>query len=293
MAQGKGSGLARRVLNPVIRKASKLDVVKRMARSGEYQRYRDLFVMNNQSTEHDAREREEIVRRFEKIDESVPIASTPVEGLMLAEIMLSLDCPGDVVECGCFSGGSSAKLSIVAEVTGRKLVVCDSFEGLPEVDEDNLNDFHARRSSDWVTPWTAGRYASRMEQVQDNVRQYGCVDVCSFVKGWFCDSLTDENLPQCVAMAFVDVDIASSARDCIVPLWPLMPEKSVFVSHDVAYIKVMQTFYDRDLWENVLKDWPPIFFGAGFGMGDLAPHVGFAVKGNASAEYINTLTLEK
>jgi len=41
--------------------------------------------------------------------------------------------PGVLVECGCYQGGSSAKLCLVAAMTARKLYVCDSFQGLPEV----------------------------------------------------------------------------------------------------------------------------------------------------------------
>ena len=89
------------------------------------------------------------------------------------------------------------------------------------------------------------------------------------------------------------MDLASSARDCIVALWPRIEQGGVFASHDVAYIKVMQTLYDRALWTDVLKDFPPVFFGAGFGLGDLAPNLGYAVKGPITAEYLNTLTLEK
>lgn len=38
---------------------------------------------------------------------------------------------GDVVECGCWKGGSTVNLSLVCAITGRKLKVYDSFEGLP------------------------------------------------------------------------------------------------------------------------------------------------------------------
>src|SRR5690606_19018518 len=43
--------------------------------------------------------------------------------------------PGVLVEAGCFKGGSTAKLSLLAELAGRELVVFDSFEGLPDNDE--------------------------------------------------------------------------------------------------------------------------------------------------------------
>jgi hypothetical protein len=125
------------------------------------------------------------------------------------------------------------------------------------------------------------------------VQRFGEIDVCHFTKGWFAETLTSLNLPDRVAMAFTDVDIASSARDCIIAVWPRLQHGGVFASHDVAYIKVMQTLYDRGLWTDVLKDFPPVFFGAGFGLGDFAPHLGYAVKGTVSPEYINNLTLEK
>ena len=38
---------------------------------------------------------------------------------------------GDVVECGTWKGGSAANLSLVCRIVGRKLLVFDSFEGLP------------------------------------------------------------------------------------------------------------------------------------------------------------------
>jgi O-methyltransferase len=42
---------------------------------------------------------------------------------------------GSVVEAGCYVGGSTTNLSIVCAMTGRKLLVFDSFQGLPEPEE--------------------------------------------------------------------------------------------------------------------------------------------------------------
>ena len=42
---------------------------------------------------------------------------------------------GCIVECGCYKGSSTAKFSLAAKYSGRKLVVFDSFEGIPENDE--------------------------------------------------------------------------------------------------------------------------------------------------------------
>ena len=52
---------------------------------------------------------------------------------------------GVVVECGCFMGGSTANLSLACEITGRRLIVYDSFEGLPP---PRGNDRFARAARD-------------------------------------------------------------------------------------------------------------------------------------------------
>ena len=286
-------GLGRRLIEPLLRRVRRLAIVRDLARAGEYERLRAAFIDNGRTSAVTVAQRAQLVRRFEQIDVTVPIASSPVEGLALAEAMMSLSCPGDVVECGCYSGGSTSKLSIVAGMTGRRLHVFDSFEGLPDVEDWNRRDYHSRHGRAWVTEWTAGRYTAALDSVRENVRRFGNIDVCHFTKGWFSETLTAAHLPDRIGMAFTDVDIASSARDCIVALWPRLQPGSVYASHDVAYIKVMQTLHDEALWTTVLKDFPPVFFGAGFGLGDLAPHLGYAVKGPVSAEYINGLTLEK
>src|SRR5262249_21421141 len=53
--------------------------------------------------------------------------------LVMAMKLLELppDVQGDVVECGCFKGAMTVNLSIVCQLTGRRLKVYDSFEGLP------------------------------------------------------------------------------------------------------------------------------------------------------------------
>ena len=286
-------GLGRRVVEPLLGRVRSLSVVRNLARSGEYHRLRGAFITNGHTSEVGVAQRQEIVRRFERIDANVPIASSPVEGLALAELMISMSCSGDIVECGCYSGGSTSKLSIVARITGRRLYVFDSFEGLPDVTASQRHDYHLRHGAAWVADWTAGRYSAPIDRVKENVERFGEIDVCSFTKGWFSDTLTATHLPDRVGMAFTDVDIASSARECITALWPRLERGGIYASHDVAYIKVMQTLQDPTLWTMVLKEFPPVFFGAGFGLGDLAPHLGYAVKGSVTAEYINGLTLEK
>src|SRR5581483_11105357 len=202
-------------------------------------RYEDLFLKSGESSRYDRSIRASILERFKRIDREMDIRTTPTDGLFLAEALLSIECPGAVVECGCFNGGSTAKLSIVAKMTGRGMFVFDSFEGLPEADAYNTFDLHARRSLAWVRNghWEVGQYAAALDVVKANIERYGEISVCTFIKGWFNETLEAELPPQ-IAFAFTDVDLSSSARECLLRIWPRLSEGGAFFSHDIAYIKV-------------------------------------------------------
>jgi O-methyltransferase len=263
---------------------------------GRYTSYpyqKNKFINNGENHRFDKSVRSEIISRFEQIDRNVPIGSTPTDAIFMAEMLLNMEGEGAIVECGCYAGGSTSKLSIIAKLLDRELVVFDSFEGLPVVEDYYLRDKHCRRGEEWVTDWSAGRYAARLDEVKGNVAQYGELSKCSFVKGWFSESLTAENLPMSIAFAFVDVDLANSARDCFVAIWPALAEKGIFVTHDTSYIKVLQEFYNPELWRK-LNSIPPILFGAGYGLSNESPHIGYMVKGDSlSPDYLKDLTLEK
>lgn len=303
--------LAERVFDiTVVRAARRIDALGKMAkhvvqrvpvRLGpayaarmKYEDMREIFIRNGQHGRYDRSVRDQLVTRFERIDREVKILTTPTDGLFLAEAILSLECDGAIVECGCFNGGSTAKLSIVAKAVGREVVVFDSFEGLPHTGSDESTDTHARQSSAWLTDWTPGRYAAQLDVVRATVERYGEISACTFVKGWFKDTLNDANLPARVALAFTDVDLASSARDCLTALWPRMAEGGVFFSHDIAFIKVLQGLTDERLWTERLRAPVPIIFGAGYGLCDASPHLGFFVKGKElTPEYLKSIMLEK
>ena len=257
-----------------------------------YAAMRELFIGAPDAPKPDAARRRTLVERFERIDAEMDVKSSPVEGLYLAEAALSLACEGDLVECGCYTGGSTAKLSIVAALTGRRLLAFDSFEGLPAPRPEEQRDLHVRRGARADHLWAAGEYTGTVEAVRANVARYGEIGCTSFVKGWFSDTLAP-GLPRAVALAFVDVDLASSAEECLRAIWPRLATGGVFFSHDAAYVKVLQALMDRTLWRDVLKEHPPVLFGAGFGLGDAAAHLAFAIKGDVDAEYIKSLTLNK
>ncbi len=262
-------------------------------RKDSYAYLKMKFVENGNLPGRDRSVRKSIIKKFEAIDKYIKTATTPADGLFLAEFVLSMKAEGDIVECGTYAGASAAKLSILAGLTGRKLYIFDSFKGLPEADETDITDFHARRSCEWITPWKKGRYSGDIKEVKSNIEKYGNIETCIFKKGFFSETLKASNLPGKIALSFVDVDIASSAKACIVSIWPRITPGGVYVSHDIAYLKVLDAILDKNLWESVLLEFPPVLFGAGFGLCDSAPHMGFFVKENRDPVYIKGLTIDK
>ena len=113
--------------------------------------------------------------------------------LLMAEEILRVPprLKGDVVECGCFCGASTASLSLACALTGRKLIVCDSFQGLPKPKAGEAYDIRADFEDYFI--WEEGEFGSEggLEGVKSNVAKFGNIEVCRFVEGYFSDSLPD------------------------------------------------------------------------------------------------------
>ena len=150
------------------------------------------------------------------------------------------DHSGVVLEAGCYKGGSTAKLSLCAALTGRRLVVFDSFEGIPENDEVQ-QDFTNTKSV-----FVKGQYAGSLEEVKRNIAEYGDPSVCEFVKGWFCDTLPGFKDP--IAVAYLDVDLVSSTRDCLKHLHPHLVQGGTIFSQDGHLSNVIALLTDDTFW---------------------------------------------
>ncbi len=202
---------------------------------------------------------------------SLECGHNPREALHILEEIIELpsETPGAVVECGAFLGGSTAKLSLAASLSGRKLIVCDSFEGLPQVGTVD----HMEQKPDFVT----GAYQGRLELVSANVSRLGSPECVEFVRGWYGQSLGQLS-GNPIACAFWDVDLHDSFRDCIRALWPEMtPGAKVFI-HDVDREGVLKAFSDPSWWHDEMHDEPPEVIGAHVGLSPLSPLIGYATK---------------
>lgn len=170
--------------------------------------------------------------------------------------------PGDVVECGCYLGGSSVNISLVCALAGRKLVICDSFEGLPEPrDYDRL---HANLHHGDADEYYKGRFAASLDVVTENIRRLGRLEVCEFVPGFFDQTLPTLNRK--LVMAFLDVDLIDSLKPCLIGIWPNMADRCRVYVHEAGSLSLVSLFFDHGWWNENLHEGAPGFVGSGSGL---------------------------
>jgi predicted O-methyltransferase YrrM len=127
----------------------------------------------------------------------------------------------------------------------------------------------------------AGEYAGSLEEVQRNVARVGELSVCTFVKGWFSDTLP--TLDVSPAFVFTDVDYVSSARDCLRHLWPRLRPGGVWFTHEAMFLTYVEGIMDPAFWLNELSEAPPVLIGGGSGLSAAAPSIAYFRKKAAQA----------
>ena len=192
------------------------------------------------------------VRRFRAI--SAAVDSPHEEGELLqytaALLRMPADLPGCLVEAGCYKGGSAAKISIVARHLGRELVLFDSFEGLPAVEENHRTSVFGR-----AVAFKQGDWCGTLDEVKRNITSHGEPSACRFVQGWFEDTMPAFDKP--IAAMYVDVDLASSTRTCLRHLYPLTSPGGLVYAQDGHLPLVLEVYEDAVFWADVLGQPPP------------------------------------
>jgi O-methyltransferase len=208
----------------------------------------------------DRRERWALLSRFARIQWASGIACGHRFGDLahIARTVLELRAGGRergvIVECGCWAGASTAKLSLVARRTGWKLYVADSFSGLPDPGPGDDPLFRT------------GLYRGSLESVRENVRRLGTLEPVTFLPGWFEETLPAFPEPE-IDIVFIDVDLQSSMRTCIRYLYPRLRPGGFFFTHEAHLESTAEAFGDRDWWRSEMGSEPPPLVGAGRGLG--------------------------
>ncbi len=201
-----------------------------------------------------------ILARLKTISRHVDCPHNASHALAFGVEILSLppSVPGCIVEAGCYKGGSTAKFSIFAKIAGRSLAVFDSFEGLPDNQEAHDKSVLGHSIEGW---FEKGKFRGALEEVQRNIRQYGEIEVCRFIQGWFEDTMPGFAEP--IAAAYLDVDLASSTRTCLKHLYPLLSPGGALFSQDGDFPLVIEVFRDERFWKNEVGCARPAIEGLG------------------------------
>jgi len=200
----------------------------------------------------DVKERRKIIQNFKTISQNVPCPHNMSHVLTFVVEMMKYcktypESKGVFVEAGCFKGGSTAKFSLVSKLLNRKMVIYDSFEGIPENKEKHQKSIFGYSIEKW---FNEGSFSGGLSEVQDNVRTYGDISICSFVKGWFNETMPESDCPtRNIAGAYIDVDLASSTKTCIKYLYPRLLPGGFLVSQDGDFPLVIEVFNDDKFWE--------------------------------------------
>lgn len=145
--------------------------------------------------------------------------------LEIARECLTVD--GDFVELGCYRGDTSLSLAELfveksVEKPVKKLWIYDSFEGLPGKSKED--------ESEVGKEFQQGELAVTKREVKARFLRAG-LPVPVIKKAWF-NELTEADLPEKIAFAFLDGDLYESIRDSLRLVEDKVSKGSVIMVHD-------------------------------------------------------------
>jgi O-methyltransferase len=144
------------------------------------------------------------------------------------------DIRGDIVECGCYKGGSSAVLRL-GMGSGRKLWIYDSFKGMPETCE--LDGEEAKE-------YVGTCLATKGDVLEILIATGARPDEFVIVEGLFEDTFR-KKLPEQVALLHCDADWYQSVTMVLETIYPLMPQGACIILDDFGFWEgCRQAFYD-------------------------------------------------
>lgn len=203
-------------------------------------------------------ERQVLLKQLDVINDNVECPHTLDQILAYITHILCLpsDTRGVVVEAGCFKGGSSSKFSLAADHMNRTFLIFDSFQGIPNNEEaHDVNIFGGS------VGFVKGDYSGSLNEVRDNITQFGKVDCCEFVPGWFDDTLPHFN--KAIDCIYLDVDLVSSTKTCLKYLYPLLRPGGSLFSQDGHLPLVLELLDNDQFWEEEIGCTKPQMIGLG------------------------------
>lgn len=155
----------------------------------------------------------------------IPIA-TYIDNLLLCDSINSID--GCIVECGVWRGGMIAGIYDYT-IKKRKCILFDSFEGLPDVKE---NDGEAAKI--WQEMNTGVGLDNCKAEVlfAEKAMKLANSKNHSIVQGWFDFTIPNTKISEPIAILRLDGDWYDSTMVCLENLYPLVAENGIIIIDD-------------------------------------------------------------
>ncbi|SPN79202.1 Macrocin O-methyltransferase [Brazilian cedratvirus IHUMI] len=170
---------------------------------------------------------------------------------------------GDFLEAGVWRGGACifAKGVIDAYSEKRKVILADSFEGLPPPDPKYVHD----RGAVWHL---MTNLAVSEEQVRDNFQKFSLLDdQVVFLKGFFEDTLFSPSLPfEKLSVLRLDGDMYSSTIQTLQALYDKVSPGGFIIVDDYLSCPGCKRAVDdfrkeRDITDEIVEiDWTGVFW---------------------------------
>lgn len=125
---------------------------------------------------------------------------------------------GDFAELGVYRGNSAAILAHFAGITGRRAYLLDTFEGFDERDLESPAQANAFRETS----------LSRVK------RKIGNDAACTYVPGYFPESVTPEIAAAKFAFVHLDCDLYKPMRDALNFFYARLAPRGMLVIHDYS-----------------------------------------------------------
>jgi O-methyltransferase len=150
--------------------------------------------------------------------------------------------PGDLVECGVWRGGSmrlAAMALLAGGATDRKLYLYDTFEGMTEPTQLDIDLYGNRAIDDWAQIKRRGvrwSYAP-LDEVRRTIAATGYpMDKVILVKGPV-EATIPQIIPNKIALVRLDTDWHASTLHAIEHLYPRLSSHGVLILDDYGHYK--------------------------------------------------------
>ena len=157
---------------------------------------------------------------------------------------IAKNIPGAFVEAGTAYGAHGVLMSQY----DRKVFLFDSFEGIPEYTNEDIEFTESYGASGGDARKSSGITVCRLEDVKETMQRYRHIENVEFVKGWFCDTLPKFNKP--IAVLRLDCDIYHSYVDCFKYLLPLVSNGGYLIIDDYCLSGCQQAIKEAGLDHN-------------------------------------------